>query len=168
MSVLVPFSGVLLTSPLRSSGAHQRLAPRLLAAAVLAVAYAVFGVVVSGLALALAGSAAVGGGWQHAGSVLVGSVLVQVIAQLTGTGLGMLVRPAALAMAATIVLPLGLWLLLGAVDVLRPAQAWLTPFPTAGNLLSGAMPPLGWAQSLVVVLIWNVSLNAQGAMRVGR
>jgi len=72
------------------------------------------------------------------------------------------------AMIGTIVLPLGLWLILGAVDLVRPAQAWLTPFAAAPNLLSGQMTPLTWAQLLVIVLIWGVGLNAAGAVRTNR
>jgi hypothetical protein len=66
------------------------------------------------------------------------------------------------------VLPLGLWFVLGSVTVLRPAQAWLTPYPSVQNLLSGAMSALAWAQWLVVVLLWGVALNAAGAARLKR
>jgi hypothetical protein len=95
-------------------------------------------------------------------------VLVQIVAQLVGTGLGLLLRPAVIACLATIVLPLGLWFLLGSVAVLRPAQAWLTPFATAQVLLSARMSPWGWAQWLVVALLWGAALNAVGAARLKR
>jgi hypothetical protein len=90
-------------------------------------------------------------------------VLTQVIAGLVGTGLGLLLRPAALAFAGTIVLPLGLWLVLGAVDAWHPAQAWLTPYASARQLLSGEMTPVNWAQSVVVLLLWGVGPTALGA-----
>jgi hypothetical protein len=92
----------------------------------------------------------------------VGSVLVQVVAQLVGTGLGLLLRSSVIAFLASIVLPLGLWFVLGGVDVLRPAQAF-TPYATVQNLLSGEMSAVKWAQWLIVLLIWGVGLNAAGA-----
>ena len=164
MSVTVPFFGVLLTSDVRRTGGGARLALRVLVGEVLAVAVAVIGVLVSLVATAVASSEAVGGPWRDAGAVVLGSVLVQVIAQGTGTGWGLLVRPPALAMLATIVVPLGLWLILGAIDALHPAQAWLTPAASAANLLTGQMRPVNWGQSLVVVLIWDVGLNAMGVV----
>ncbi|HSU34477.1 MAG TPA: hypothetical protein VLJ88_02345 [Propionibacteriaceae bacterium] len=51
-----------------------------------------------------------------------------------------------LACLATIVVPLGLWFVLGLVPALRPAQAWLTTFPSVQHLLSGEMSPVRWAQ----------------------
>lgn len=166
MSVTVPFFGVLLTTDRRR--AQARLPPAILAGATLAVAFALFGMVATAVATALVSSTVAGGRWQHAGAVAVGSVLVQLIAQLTGTGWGQLVRSPGLAMAATIVVPLGLWLLLGAVEPVRPAREWVTPAANAAHLLSGQMRALNWAQLLVVVLIWDVGLNAYGAYRVSR
>ncbi|WP_143194133.1 hypothetical protein [Micromonospora sp. CB01531] len=87
------------------------------------------------------------------------------MAQLVGTGLGLLMRHPAIAFVASIVLPLGLWLLLGAIDVLRPAQA-LTPYSSVRHLLSGQMNALSWVQWLAVLLIWGVSLNALGAAQL--
>ena len=123
---------------------------------------------VSALALLVAPSGSAAGAWQDAGAVAVGGVLVQVVAQLVGTGLGLLLRPPALASAATVVLPLGLWFLLGAVDALRPAQDWLTPFATAEDQLSGRMDAGAWTRWLVVVLLWPVGLNAAGAIVLQR
>ncbi|MEK8106879.1 hypothetical protein NKG94_20305 [Micromonospora sp. M12] len=102
--------------------------------------------------------------WRFAGTVAVGSVLVQIVAGLVGTGLGLLLRSVVVAFLATIVLPLGLFTLLGAVDALRPAQPWLTPLGSVRNLLSGDMTPLRWVQWLCVLLIWGVGLNAVGAV----
>ena len=108
------------------------------------------------------------GPWQHVGTVVAGSVLVQVVAQLVGTGLGMLVRSPVVAFVLSIVLPLGLWLGLGAAGPLRPAQGWLTPYASAQNLLSGGMTPVNWAQWMVLVLLWGVGLNAVGAVVLRR
>jgi hypothetical protein len=73
-----------------------------------------------------------------------------------------------LAIPATVVPPLGLYLLLGAVDVLRPAQGWLTPYAALQDLLSGEMGGFDWAQWFVVAAIWAVGLNAAGRLRVKR
>lgn len=170
ISVIVPFFGVLLTADLgRGTGvgptSPNKLGTRLLAAVVLAMVAAGCGVVVSAATVAAYTSAAPGGRWQHLVAVVLGSVLVQVTAQLCGTGLGLLVRWRGLAMLATIVLPLGLWLLLGGVPVLRPAQAWLAPAVTATHLLTGQMTSQNWAQWVVVVLSWGLALNLAGAQR---
>jgi hypothetical protein len=165
MSVVVPLIGILLAHDLRS--APFRLAPTLLAAAVSAAAVGLFGFVVCAGTLAVAGSTAADP-WRHVSTVAVGSVLVQVVARLVGTGLGLLLRSAAVAFAVSIVLPLGLWWALGAVELLRPAQAWLTPYGTVRHLLSGQMGAVESAQWVVVALIWAVGLNAVGAARLRR
>lgn len=90
------------------------------------------------------------------------------VAGLVGTGLGLLLRSTVVAFLATIVLPLGLFGLLGAVDALRPAQPWLTPLGSVRNLLSGDMTVLRWAQWLCVLLLWGVGLNALGAALLNR
>ncbi|NES31691.1 hypothetical protein GCE86_03130 [Micromonospora terminaliae] len=166
MSVIVPAFGILLARDLKRAAGTARLAPTLLAATLLAAAIGLFGLVVCVAALAMTTSTAPEP-WRHAGTIAAGSVLVQVVAQLVGTGLGLLMRRPALAFAASIVLPLGLWILLGAVDVLRPAQA-LTPYSTVRHLLSGEMSALNWVQWLAVLLIWGVGLNALGAARLRR
>ncbi|HEX5997741.1 MAG TPA: hypothetical protein VFY84_21585 [Jiangellales bacterium] len=168
MSVTVPFLGILLARDLHRAPRAARLTPTLLAATLLAAVIGVFGVMVCAAALAVASSDTAQDPWRHAGTIAVGSVLVQVVAQLVGTGLGLLLRSPVVAFLASIVLPLGLWFVLGGVDVLRPAQAWLTPYATARNLLSGRMSAVAWAQWLVVLLIWCVGLNAAGAGRLKR
>ncbi|MCW2503071.1 MAG: hypothetical protein JWO79_1355 [Actinomycetia bacterium] len=168
MSVTLPFTGVLLARDVLRSPATARLTPALLAAALLAAAVGAAGVLVCAAALAVAPDRAAVPKWDHVAYIALGSVLVQIVAQLVGTGLGLLLRPVAVACLATIVLPLGLWLVLGSVAVLRPAQAWLTPFATVHHLLSGEMSALGWGQWLVVVLVWPVALNAVGAARLTR
>ena len=180
MSVTVPFVTILLARDIRSSpsapgvgvayvGAEQGQArqamPTLLAAAMFGAAVGAFGVLACAVSLAVAPAS---DPWQYAATVAVGSVLVQIVAALIGTGLGLLVRSWAVAFAASIVLPLGLWLLLGAVDALRPAQPWLTPYASVRNLLSGEMSALAWAQWLVMTLLWPVCLNAAGIARVSR
>ena len=167
MSVLVPFSGVLLASDLHRARREAKVAPMLLAAAMVAAAFALFGVLVCTIAIAVAPSEVVQGRWQYVGAIVVGSLVVQVVAQFVGTGLGLLLRSRAVAMIGTIVLPLGTWLILGAVDALSPAQAWLTPFAAAPKLLSGQMTPLNWAQVLVIVSIWGIGLNAAGSSGPG-
>ncbi len=168
MSLLVPLLGVLVTARLRRparaadvlAGIGKALVPALLIAAT--------GVLICALVTAVAPSAAAGSPWADAGVVVLGSLLVQGVAQLVGTGMGLLLPRPILAYAATIVLPLGLWRLLGAVADLRPAQAWLTPFPSVQHLLSGEMDPIRWAQWLVVLAIWGVGLNALGLARASR
>ena len=167
MSVTAPFLGVLMTTRLRSAHLTTRL-PTLLAAVAVAVGVALFGVAVSALAVAAAPSAGTDGTWQHTAAIVLGCVVVQVIAQLVGTGLGLLVRRPVLACIATILLPLGLWAILGAAESTRPAQDWLTPFAGVGRLTTGAMTAHHWLQSVVVFLLWGVGLNALGAARVAR
>ena len=168
MSVLVPFSGVLLASDLHRARRGAKVAPMLLAAAMVAAAFALFGVLVCTIATAVTPPEVVQGRWQYVGAIVVGSLVVQVVAQFVGTGLGLLLRSRAVAMIGTIVLPLGTWLVLGAVDALSSAQAWLTPFAAAPKLLSGQMTPLNWAQVLVIVSIWGIGLNAAGIIRTKR
>jgi hypothetical protein len=165
MSLTVPFLGVLLVGELRPPirvAAIQATVGRALG---LAMLVAGFGVAVCAIATTVAPSAAGAGRWENAALVALGSLLVQGVAQLVGTGLGLLVRRRVLACLATIVLPLGLWWLLGAVQALRPAQAWLTPYPSVQHLLSGEMSPTAWTQWLAVLAIWGVGLNAWGAFR---
>jgi hypothetical protein len=168
MSVTVPFLGVLLVGeqlrPVRS-GRTLAAAARALG---LALLVAGFGVLVCAVVTAAFPSEAVGGRWHSAGMVALGSLLVQGVAQLVGTGLGLLIRRPILACLATIVIPLGLWWLLGAVAMLRPTQAWLTPYPSVQHLLSGDMTPTSWTQWLSVLAIWGVGLNACGILRSRR
>lgn len=142
--------------------------PTLLVATRLAVAIALFGVAASAIAVAAAPAGTASGPWQQSGAIVLGCVVVQVIAQLVGTGLGLLIRAPVIACAATIVLPLGLWAILGLTEATRPAQDWLTPFAGVGRLTTGTMTATNWLQSFVVFLIWAVGLNALGARRVGR
>jgi hypothetical protein len=100
--------------------------------------------------------------------IILGSLLVQLIAQLSGAGWGLLLGSSALAIAADVVVPLGLWIITGAVPGLLGVQAWLAPFASAQNLLSGHMNTERWAQVGVIALVWVVALNAAGILRVHR
>jgi hypothetical protein len=168
MSITVPFLGILLTSELHREDPRGRIVPKLVAATCLAVAFALLGTLVSAIAITLAPAGAGQGRWDHVGAIAVGGVLVQVTAQFVGTGLGMLVRSPLVAIIASVALPLGLWLILSAADRSGRAQAWLTPYASARNLLAGEMDAESWARSTVVVLIWVVGLNTAGAIRVMR
>ena len=100
--------------------------------------------------------------------IILGSVLVQLIAQLIGAGWGLLLGSSALAIAADVVVPLGLWIVTGAVPGLQGIQAWLTPFASVRNLLAGETGAQQWAQVAITVLVWVVTLNAAGILRVSR
>ncbi|WP_433303263.1 hypothetical protein ACQP2F_11525 [Actinoplanes sp. CA-030573] len=94
------------------------------------------------------------------GSFVAGAVLVQVIAQLVGTGSGLLIRRRWVAMAATIVVPMTVTAVLTVVapDLVR----WLTPYGNAKSLL--ADPP-GFVGLAVVVPLWCVLPNVLGLRR---
>jgi hypothetical protein len=167
MSVLVPYLGILIARDRGGSSRPIGVVPTLTATVLLAAAIGVFGFLVCAAVLTVGPSGAQDP-WHSAGTIALGSVLVQIVAQLLGTGLGLLLRQHVVAFLASIVLPLGLWFLLGALDVLRPAQAWLAPYSSVRNLLSGHMTALTWAQWLVILLIWGIGPNALGAARVKR
>lgn len=165
MSVLTPLVGIRLVGDLRRSRGH-RLVPSVVTG--LAVA-AALGAVVFLVALGtVAATSSATGRFEHGARLALGSVLVQCVALLTGTGLGLLIRPPVLAFVATIVIPLGLWLLLGSTAALAPARGWLTQFESARKLLAGTMGGLDWLKFGVMVLIWGVGVNALGARRLGR
>ena len=166
MSITVPFLGVLLVRERRRRGGS--VLPAMVAAEVVAVAFALLGVVAAVTATAVAPSTAGPGRWQHAFLIGLGSILVQALAQLIGTGFGRLIRSAVVACLATFVFPLGLWLLLGAAGVLVPLRDWLTPFEAARHLLSGQMSGLRWVQWLVVAALWGVGLHLIAARRALR
>jgi hypothetical protein len=161
MSVTLPFLGVLLGRDLLTDLA-TRAAPTLGAAVAVALGVAAFGDLVIVAALATTGSDAPGA-WDNAALILLGGLLVQPVANLTGTGLGMLIRPAWVACLATIVIPLGLS---AALWFAGPVRDWTTPFPVAGTLLSGEAGPVDLARYVVVALIWGVGLNALAVRRV--
>lgn len=168
MSVVTPLFGILLVHDLRRAGGPGPVLPSVLAVGLPAVVIGVVGVLICAATLALTPADVADDPWRHAGTIAVGSVLVQIVAGLVGTGLGLLLRSTVVAFLATIVLPLSLFALLGGVDALRPAQAWLTPFGSVRYLLSGDMSVLRWVQWLCVLLIWGVGLNAAGTAVLSR
>ena len=179
ISLPLPFVSVLLMTQefgrrasAASVGAGRSLgaiiAAKLLASAVIAVAGAGYGVLISSIATSAAAPAADQGRWDAIGMIIFGSVLVQLIAQLSGAGWGVLLRSSPLAIAADVVVPLGLWVMTGAIPALQGVQAWLAPFSSARNLLSGHMDAERWAQVGVIALVWVVALNAAGILRLHR
>jgi hypothetical protein len=179
ISLPLPFVSVLLMTqdfPRRASSRtpgsgmsrDALIAAKLLASMIIAVAGAAYGVLISAVATSAAAPAAGEGRWNAIGVIILGSVLVQLIAQLSGAGWGLLLGSSALAIVADVVVPLGLWILTGAVPGLEGVQAWLTPFASVRNLLSGHMDAQRWAPVGVIVLAWVVALNAAGIFRVHR
>jgi hypothetical protein len=141
---------------------------KLLASAIIAVVGAAYGVLISVLATGASPAASEEGRWDAIGVIILGSVLVQLIAQLSGAGWGLLLGSNAVAITADVVVPLGLWIVAGAVPGLQGIQEWLAPFASAQHLLSGDMNAQRWAQVIVVVLVWVIALNVAGILRVHR
>jgi hypothetical protein len=179
ISLPLPFVSVLLMtqdfglrprSQTATSGVSRSalITAKLLASMIIAVTAAFGGVLISVLATSAAARAPDEGRWQATGMIILGSVLVQLIAQLIGAGWGLLLGSSALAIAADVVVPLGLWIVTGAVPGLHGIQAWLTPFASVRNLLSGQMGAQQWAQVAIIVLVWVVTLNAAGILHVHR
>jgi hypothetical protein len=163
VSVGVPFLGVLMTYDLHLRRSQRSLSSTLLTALGIAVGFAVFGAVVSAVAVAAYPSRSAYVSWGSAIGAMLGGILVQVVAQLIGTGFGLLVRRAILACLATIVCPLGLWLVLGAIA--PQARAWLTPYESARHILAGTMTPTSWLAFVVMACMWGIGLNLAGIRR---
>lgn len=167
MSLLVPLIGVLLVSDLRhprSTRTRVSVAPAILAALLLAELLAVVGVLFAALALALA-STTTPDPWRAALLLVVGSLLAQVVAVLTGTGLGLLVPSRVLAFVITL-LPVALWLALGAAEPLRAVRDWIIPYGAVRHALAGTMTAANWGQLLMVLALWGLGLNALGARKL--
>ncbi|GAB3957448.1 hypothetical protein GCM10027614_72940 [Micromonospora vulcania] len=116
MSVLTPLFGVLLVRDLRRAPDAVPVLSTVLAVVLPAVVIGVVGVLICAATLALTPADIADEPWRYAGTVAVGSVLVQIVAGLVGTGLGLLLRSPVVAFLATIVLPLALFALLGGMD----------------------------------------------------
>jgi hypothetical protein len=157
-------------SPTSGSGLSRGaiIVAKLLASMIIAVAGAAYGVLLSVLATSATTPGAGEGRWNATGMIILGSVLVQLIAQLSGAGWGLLLGSSPLAIVADVIVPLGLWIITGAVPGLQGVQEWLTPFASVRNLLSGQMGVEQWAQAGLVVLVWVVALNVAGILRVHR
>jgi hypothetical protein len=140
---------------------------KLLASAIVALGGAAYGVLISAL-VTTAATPAAEEPWDAIGMIILGSVLVQLVAQLSGAGWGLLLRSSVLAIVADVAVPLGLWIVAGAIPALHGVQAWLTHFASVRNLLSGHMDARSWAQVGVVALVWVVALNAVGILRLRR
>lgn len=173
MSVLVPFFGVLMVQDVRlardglvvrdgrvardggpppGSRPLAGLGPAVGLALGLAVCFALAGVLLT----------AAGTGWPSAARVaalVAASVLVQLIAQLVGTGCGLLIRRPGRAMAATVAVPMGVTIVLGVLDPGGGLVRWLTPVGNARSLLAGTPT----AALLLVPLLWCVVPNVLGA-----
>ena len=108
---------------------------KLLGSAIIAVVGAGYGVLISVLATSAATAASEAGRWDAIGLIMLGSVLVQLIAQLSGAGWGLLLGSSALAIVADVAVPLELWIVACAIPALHGVQAWLTPFASVQNLL---------------------------------
>ncbi len=144
----------------------MRPLPTLVAAVLVAVAFGLFAALVGVVTVGVHGSD--DGRWQDAVSVSVGAVVTMVMAQMVGVGLGLLIGRPWVACLATVVLPLGLWLGLGAVPALSAASAWVVPVTSAQHLLSGRTTGEAWAQLAVVLVLWGRCLYALGTWRLAR
>jgi hypothetical protein len=122
------------------------IAAKLLASMIIAIAGAALGVLISVLGTGAAAPAAAEGRWNAIGMIILGSVLVQLIAQLSGAGWCLLLGSSAVAITADVVVPLGLWIVTGAVPGLQDIQPWLAPLASAQHLLSGHTDAQRWAQ----------------------
>lgn len=170
MSVLVPFLGVLWISDVRRNPGVS-LRSGYLSAMTVALGVGVFGVLAAAGGTALRSEywvsyTGVPEPWRQDGTVAVGGVIVQLVAQSVGTGFGLLIRNRAVAMVATIAVPLGLYLILGLSPAISPARDWLTPFAAVQHVFSTQMSALNWVQWLVIMLIWVVGLNLAGLARL--
>jgi hypothetical protein len=166
MSLLVPLIGILLVADLRrlrSANEPVPVLPSLGTALLLAELLAALGVVIAALAVALVSTTAADP-WHAVTLLVLGSLLAQVVAVLTGTGLGLLVPSRALAFGITL-LPVALWLALGAAGPSRAIRDWILPYGTVRHLLVGTMTVVNWGQLLTVLALWGLGLNLLGARR---
>jgi hypothetical protein len=163
LSVGVAFLGVLALKALRRPTTVSCAIRAVLAALVLAAGVGLLGVVVSAIATALTPSSAPVGPGYVAVLAAAASPLVQMLAQLVGTGMGLLLpRRPVFGCLLTVLLPLGVWPLVGLVEALHPAREWLTPFGAVSGLLSGSDQVVPWLQWLTVVIIWGGGLTGVG------
>ncbi|WBQ03421.1 hypothetical protein [Kribbella sp. CA-293567] len=98
--------------------------------------------------------------WEHAPIIVVGAFVTQIVAQLVGTGLGLLIGRGWIAAVLTILLPLGLY---GVLSVAAPgARAWLTPYGSARLWWTGEFGGPDVLPFLVVLTLWGLALNLAG------
>ncbi|GGJ78079.1 hypothetical protein GCM10010123_05180 [Pilimelia anulata] len=169
MSVPLPFLGVLLARDGARLARERDPGPlrAVLAAAVLyAAAVALAGALFTAAALALAPPGPVADPWRAAVAIGLAGVPGQVVAQLVGTGCGLLLRSPVAACAATL-LPIGVWALLGLAAPLHGVRDLLTPYGQLLPLLDGTATARAWAMWPVMALLWAVGPNLVGAARGG-
>ncbi|MFK4087588.1 hypothetical protein ACI2LF_25990 [Kribbella sp. NPDC020789] len=98
--------------------------------------------------------------WQHAPVIVAGAFVPQLVAQLTGTGFGLLIGRGWIAAILTIVPPLGLYAVLSATAPgLRP---WLTPYGSAQLWWNGEFDGSDVLPFLVMLALWGAALNLAG------
>ncbi len=159
LSVVAPFVGVCLLARLRPLRAVRPVRSAITTALAFAASVALFGSALG--ALVAVANPSVGHVWRAALAVVAGSILAQLVAQLTGTGFGLLVRRRLLACLAT-GLPGLLWAVMGVVPGLASARDWITPYGPARHLLEGHLGGPVLAQWLVVLALWGAGLNLLG------
>ncbi len=162
MSVFVPFIGVLTVQRAGDRSVPTALggiARSLLSAG----GFALYGVAVSAVAAASTGA---GSDVGVLGQLVVASVAVQGLAQLIGTGSGLLVRRPVLACVLTIVVPLGVAVTLTSIDPSGSLRARATPFGGAIALLN--LTPHAWPGWLAIAGGWGLALNAVAVLASGR
>ncbi|MGH8878828.1 MAG: hypothetical protein ACRD0P_16055 [Stackebrandtia sp.] len=167
VSIVVPCIAIVFVHDRTSFIAGLGLVPSRLA--IMAVKVAAWSAAIGALGSAVAAIAAGVGGvdpWPGVAVVAIGGVLVQAGAGLVGFALGLLFGSPWLACPATVVLPLGLWFVLGTADGLAPARSWITPFGAGQNLLAGEA--VGLAQWPVVAVLWGVGLSTLGVLLLRR
>lgn len=175
MSVLLPVVSILLVTSEWSQ--HTTLqtfvlvprrgrivAAKIIASGIIAVLVAAYGIGLTALGTGLTSD----GSWNHAATVAVGSVVVQLISQLSGVGFGLLLMSSPAAIVLNFVIPIAWGALAGGVHALHHVQPWLDPAKVSTNLLSGEVGPQRWAQAATVVLVWVVALIAAGTVRLQR
>lgn len=172
MSVLTPLSTAVLTYDLRDPMGDFRsrttapLRARWIAAAVYGLVIGVVGVVLAAVAVTvIVGTNPPFDPWAGATSVVIGSVLVQLIPVGVGCAAGLLVPRVALAALSTVVVPLLVTLLVGLLTPQGTAD-WVTPLGAASHLVPGPMTALTWAQWIVTAALWVVLPNLIGARRL--
>jgi ABC-2 type transport system permease protein len=179
MAVLLPVVSILLvTSEWSQHTALQTfvltprrgrvIAAKLVAGAVLAIAVALVGVLLAALATQLADPHPAAGVWRQAGVVVVASVIVQLLSQLSGMGFGLLLLNSPAAIVANFVIPIAWAAAAGGISALHGMQSWLDPAKATENLLGGHMDARRWGQVGVVFLVWVVALIAAGLIRLRR
>ncbi|MFG1673806.1 hypothetical protein [Micromonospora sp. NPDC049282] len=159
ISVPLPFVGVLLANDLRRTPGAPVL-PTLAGATLIAVAAGLAGDAISVAAPAVSGSTAPDP-WANLGGIAVAGVSAQVLAQLVGTGLGLLIARPWWGCPATIVLPLGAYALL---TPLGAARDWLTPYGALRGVLAEGSGGVGWARWATAALLWGAALNVVGVV----